>query len=429
MMLLTEHTDHRDYERALPVARRLLLLLGGDHAFAGEIAPEPDSADNDDSVKLDTVDLIEAFVRDMESASLADFSNDERKQQVKRAVQMLRHVADDCTFGAVLKALGAPDEGDDNENAVAPPGNEPDSVKREELAALETEFEAAGGRGVELADRIDALRAEVAIEQAVAGMPEHPCIERSGTADAPWWVWIPPRGPQDFDADEWSILGPYGGTYWPTFDEAVEFMRRTTSDPVKLPADVVKRLDRFKQEHPDLVLDPTKNEDALRKLLADWFDAEMFRISETGSSADWQPLIDDAKARHATFGIPWSNAFVPDYVREILAMDENDVPEGPTITTAQTFAEGVDAMDRALGTPATRTDVLVLTIDHHHGFEVSVHRSRKAAMKELFAWVDQSWSTNGPVGDDMPDDTEAAIKAYFDFADETYHISPTALET
>jgi hypothetical protein len=63
-------------------------------------------------------------------------------------------------------------------------------------------------------------------------------------------------------------------------------------------------------------------EDALRKLLADWFDAEMFRISERGHSADWQPLIDDAKARHETFGIPWSNAFVPEYMREILAMEE-----------------------------------------------------------------------------------------------------------
>jgi hypothetical protein len=106
-------------------------------------------------------------------------------------------------------------------------GTTADSVKREELAALETEFEAAGGRGVELADQIDALRAEVAIEQAVAGMPQHPRIERSGPTDAPWWVYIPPRGPQDFDTDDWSILGPYGGTYWPFLDEAVAFMQRT----------------------------------------------------------------------------------------------------------------------------------------------------------------------------------------------------------
>jgi hypothetical protein len=70
--------------------------------------------------------------------------------------------------------------------------------------------------------------------------------------------------------------------------------------------------------------------------------------------------------------------------------------------------------------------VLVLTIDHHHGFEVSVHRSHESVTKDLIAWVDQSWSTNGPPGE-MPDDIRTAVKAYFDFTDETYHISPTEI--
>ncbi len=66
----------------------------------------------------------------------------------------------------------------------------------------------------------------------------------------------------------------------------------------------------------------TANDEPLRKLLADWFEAALFRISETGTSADWQVLIEDAKARHETFGIEWNNTFVPDYVREILAIDD-----------------------------------------------------------------------------------------------------------
>jgi hypothetical protein len=64
------------------------------------------------------------------------------------------------------------------------------------------------------------------------------------------------------------------------------------------------------------------NVDPLRRLLADWFNAEMFRISERGHSADWPALIDDAKARHETFGLQWDDSFVPDYVREILAMKD-----------------------------------------------------------------------------------------------------------
>jgi hypothetical protein len=84
-------------------------------------------------------------------------------------------------------------------------------------------------------------------------------------------------------------------------------------DPV-----LVELFNRPSRLHPD------HRDEALRKLLADWFEAEVYRISETGGSADWQAVIDDAKARHETFGIEWSNAFVPDYMREILALSEED---------------------------------------------------------------------------------------------------------
>lgn len=61
----------------------------------------------------------------------------------------------------------------------------------------------------------------------------------------------------------------------------------------------------------------------VRKLLADWFQARLNEISERGGSHDWQDLIDDAKARHAGLGIEWDDSFVPDYVRQILAMDSD----------------------------------------------------------------------------------------------------------
>lgn len=48
------------------------------------------------------------------------------------------------------------------------PADNPDSVKRQRLAELEAEFEAAGGRGVELADEIDALRSELSEDGAIA---------------------------------------------------------------------------------------------------------------------------------------------------------------------------------------------------------------------------------------------------------------------
>jgi hypothetical protein len=71
--------------------------------------------------------------------------------------------------------------------------------------------------------------------------------------------------------------------------------------------------------------------------------------------------------------------------------------------------------------------VLVLTIDHDHGFEVSVHHSHKGAMATVADWVAESWERDGPAGE-MPADTEEAIEAYFDFAaDETYHISPAKI--
>ena len=47
-------------------------------------------------------------------------------------------------------------------------------MKRQELYRLVVEFEAAGGRGVDLAERIDALREELELdEEDVCDHPEH----------------------------------------------------------------------------------------------------------------------------------------------------------------------------------------------------------------------------------------------------------------
>jgi hypothetical protein len=47
-----------------------------------------------------TLDTIEAFVRDMENASLDEFVSDEHKADISRAFRLLRNVADECSLGA-----------------------------------------------------------------------------------------------------------------------------------------------------------------------------------------------------------------------------------------------------------------------------------------------------------------------------------------
>jgi hypothetical protein len=113
------------------------------------------------------------------------------------------------------------------------------------------------------------------------------------------------------------------------------------------------------------------------------------------------------------------------------ADDDPDLPGDYAINWAPADGENDPSYNNNIFTSpnagaSMQTDVLVLTIDHHHGFEVSVHHSHQSMMETLADWVAQSWERDGPTGE-MPDDTEDAIKAYFDFADETYHVSPAAI--
>jgi hypothetical protein len=110
-------------------------------------------------------------------------------------------------------------------------------------------------------------------------------------SDQRWVVHIPPRGPQDYEGDD--ILAPYGDTYWTNRNDAIDFVDRVAKD------------------------------NAIEKLLVEWFRAAEFRVSEVGTSHDWPELIDEAKKWHKVFGIPWSNDFVPKYMREMLALDSD----------------------------------------------------------------------------------------------------------
>lgn len=73
LKLLTEYNERSDFEGMLPYARRLLLLIGGDGAVAGPVAPEP-AADNADSVKLRLArDLTDALAHKAAGAHAATY--------------------------------------------------------------------------------------------------------------------------------------------------------------------------------------------------------------------------------------------------------------------------------------------------------------------------------------------------------------------
>lgn len=68
--------------------------------------------------------------------------------------------------------------------------------------------------------------------------------------------------------------------------------------------------------------------------------------------------------------------------------------------------------------------IWLLIIEHHHGTDSSIHWTKEDAEERLFTWVEDYWTDNGPKGD-MPDLPDEAIKAYFDFADESYMLTET----
>jgi hypothetical protein len=82
----------------------------------------------------------------------------------------------------------------------------------------------------------------------------------------------------------------------------------------------------------------------------------------------------------------------------------------------------LDALRIQASTPDGQgaTRVFTLTIEHRHGTDVTVHRTREAARAALHAYVVDWWEKEG-VGGEMPSDLDEAITAYFDQVDGEYH--------
>jgi hypothetical protein len=114
---------------------------------------------------------------------------------------------------------------------------------------------------------------------------------------------------------DWKIINVALAEYQATdHDKDGGYRRHSDAAVARTRSKVHERLDEGE----------TSIEAALTKLLADWFQGELNHISEHSGDMynDWQAAIDDAKARHEALGVPWHNTFVPDYVREMLAMEE-----------------------------------------------------------------------------------------------------------
>lgn len=138
------------------------------------------------------------------------------------------------------------------------------------------------------------------------------------------------KSPEDRTSAEQEMAEEIGGAIIRSGGEDGDFPWRLTPPNYPLDPDypatpegfaaAQAEADRMADEENERIADNAAT-DAVRKLLADWFNGELSRISEYGGSRDWEELIGDAKARHETFGVPWSNAFVPKYLREILALN------------------------------------------------------------------------------------------------------------
>lgn len=75
---------------------------------------------------------------------------------------------------------------------------------------------------------------------------------------------------------------------------------------------------------PEPAPPPTEYQRELKQLFTDWIVKSLSVISEFGSSSDWAPLIEDAQRRARILGIDWAPDEMPDYVKDILAIRDDD---------------------------------------------------------------------------------------------------------
>lgn len=68
---------------------------------------------------------------------------------------------------------------------------------------------------------------------------------------------------------------------------------------------------------------PTEYQRELKQLLVDWIDKSLSVISEFGGSHDWPALIEDAERRAQILGVDWTRDEMPDYVKQLMAIDDD----------------------------------------------------------------------------------------------------------
>jgi hypothetical protein len=79
-------------------------------------------------------------------------------------------------------------------------------------------------------------------------------------------------------------------------------------------------------------------------------------------------------------------------------------------------------------TATTEDGLLALIIEHNHGTDVTVHRSREGALAKVDQFVSDWWDTEMGEDEPMPEDPAAARQAYFEaVGDENYLITDTAI--
>lgn len=74
------------------------------------------------------------------------------------------------------------------------------------------------------------------------------------------------------------------------------------------------------------------------------------------------------------------------------------------------------------------TGLLALVIEHRHGTDVTVHRTREGALAKVDQFVADWWADEVGEDEPMPEDPAVARQTYFEtVADEDYLITDTTI--
>lgn len=82
----------------------------------------------------------------------------------------------------------------------------------------------------------------------------------------------------------------------------------------------------------------------------------------------------------------------------------------------------------AQSAPASSPEgLLALAIEHQHGTDITIHRTREGALAKVDQFVADWWDTEMGEDDPMPEDAAEARQSYFEKVDESYIITDTAI--